>query len=492
MKNLTSLLPDGQYQCRLVARKSIAPQTGAVDARPAVDLQFMVSTGPNAGHLLTGRVWGEGKTQRARALRQDDPLIITVTQFKLDSGTTVNRVVDFRIASEPSVVEALRESPAVDDHDCDAAVPSIVQTAQIDSLLLQRLQKAVREGVTNPPSLDAVPASAYSAVAAEFSTGFQRLGSKKGRRTLVDYESALRLHSSFDPILPSGVVGLMSMYQYDHAITEYANSHAGWLKKYRGRSWARWLAMDLDGDGTDDGIQRVIDEAVRIVGALVTLGVHPASILPFFSGGRGIHLMWPSGVFGAMPKDGFEATAGIVCRTIADLVGATIDPHLYAPLASLRAPNTRHEDTKLFKVLLPLEQLSNLDVATVRELAKTPRPFHMPSWVATPVPLLHDLWRFACQVEAQARRQTAAVLQGDCRIFAETFETMIHGAPEGSRGTRFFKAAMNLLDLDCPEPLLHALLEPAARLSGYPVNEFQSQIYGAITAQAAKPAANVS
>lgn len=491
MKNFTSLLPHGQYQCRVIGRKALTRQSPDGREWPAVELQVMVSTGPHAGHLLTFLVWGEGKIQRARYLKQDDLLVVTVAQQQLDSGATVNRVVGFRADGDPSIVEALGDGEETGHHDCDLA-SSVAQTAQIDSLLLHRLQKAIREGAIDPPMLEAVPASVQPAIAAEFATGFQRLGSKNGPRTIVDYESVLQLHSSFDPVLPSGVSGFISGYQYDHTIAEFANAHGGWLKGYRGRSWARWMAMDLDGDGTDDDLQRVIDEAVGIVGTLVPLGVHSDSILPFFSGGRGIHLMWPSGVFAAMPKDGFEATAGIVCHTIAGLAGATIDPNLYKPLASLRAPNTRHEGTGLYKVLLPLDRLATLSAVAVKEWAREPRPFHMNEWAASPVPLLHDLWRFACQVEAQARRQTAAVLQGDRRIFADTFDLMVHGAPEKSRGSRIFKAAMNLLDLDCPEPLLHALLEPAARLSGYPMSDFESQINGAITAHAAKPAANVS
>jgi hypothetical protein len=103
---------------------------------------------------------------------------------------------------------------------------------------------------------------------------------------------------------------------------------------------------------------------------------------------------------------------------------------------------------------------------------------------------LHDLWRLACVVETTTRRRTAAVSTGERRIFGDTFDLMVHGAHEGSRGTRFFKAAMNLLDFDCPEPLLYALLEPAARLSGYPMNEFTAQIDGAITAHGNDPARN--
>jgi hypothetical protein len=52
---------------------------------------------------------------------------------------------------------------------------------------------------------------------------------------------------------------------------------------------------------------------------------------------------------------------------------------------------------------------------------------------------------------------------------------------------RFFRAAANLLDYDCEEPLLRALLEPAARLCGYPAEDFDSQINGAMNAHARRP-----
>lgn len=359
--------------------------------------------------------------------------------------------------------------------------------------LVAHLRRAIIGTASGPRSLAAAvlprPAT-QPACAADFTSGFCRVGGKGGPLDLVQQEDALREYVACEAAVLTGVPGFLSIYQYTSDLAIYVRENGGSLAKYRGRCWARWLAIDLDGDGTAAGLDRVLDDIRKLVGVLHALGVPAESIVVFFSGGRGAHLLWPSSVLAAAPKDGFEATAGVVCQAIASLASVQIDINLYRPLASLRLPNTRHEETGLYKVVLLADELPGLNAASVKELAREPRPFVMPDWAVAPVMPLRDLWRLACGVEATARRRTAAVATGERRIFSDTFDLMVHGAPEGSRGTRFFKAAMNLLDIDCPEPLLYALLEPAARLSDYPMNEFMAQMVGAIAAHGNDPATN--
>jgi hypothetical protein len=106
----------------------------------------------------------------------------------------------------------------------------------------------------------------------------------------------------------------------------------------------------------------------------------------------------------------------------------------------------------------------------------------MPSWRMKPVAVLVDLWMWSCFAEGTQTARLTAAIDGERRIFRDTFDFLVHGAPDGQRGTRLFRAAANLLDFDCPEPLLRALLEPAARLSGYPPEDFDAQINGALAA----------
>lgn len=481
-KPMKFLLPCGRYQCRLIARNKVSQPSLEGGERAGLELQAVISRGPHAGHPLTFLVWGEGKKQRARALRQGEQLVVAVTQFTLASGSRINRVSDFRAEDEVSVIAALEDGQSIGVEAARSVGPP---NEEFPAELLDRLRAAMGRTEVGPVDpVEAGPSSprARPAFAADYATGFYWVGGKSGQRTLAEHERVLGQYAACDPATPTGVSGFISIDQYGGDVADYADTHEGSLAGYRGRCWARWIVMDLDGDGTDAGLDRVLDDARLVVGVLLGLGV-PADAVPvFFSGRRGVHIMWPSQVLAAAPKDGFDATVGAVCRSVASLVGVEIDMAVYKPVGALRAPNTRHEESGLYKVLLPLDDLAALNANAVKQLAKAPRPFVMPDWSVSPLPLLHDLWIAACQAEAGTRRRTAAVTSGERRIFGDTFDLMVHGAPEGSRGMRFFKAAMNLLDFDCPEPLLHALLEPAARLSGYPMNEFTAQIDGAIKA----------
>jgi hypothetical protein len=449
--------------------------------RAGLELQAVISRGLYTGRPLAFRVWGEGKKQRARALRQGEQLIVAVTQVTLDSGTRVNRVSDFRAENEVSVIEVIEGGrPTGFGAACGGGRPD----ADFPPELLDRLRAAVGRGVAEAVQPELLTPRHRPAFADEYATGFHWVGGKSGQRDLVGFDRILGQYAACDPAVPTDVPGFISIDQYSSDLARYSEEHDGSLAGYRGRCWGRWLVIDLDGDGTDAGLDGNLNDTRLIVCALLALGVPAEAVVVFFSGRRGVHIMWPSQVLAAAPKDGFDATAGIVCRCIAGLVGVEVDMAVYKPLAALRAPNTRHEETGLHKVLLPLEDLAGLNATTVKQLAAEPRPFVMPDWSVSPVPLLHELWIAACQVGAGTRRRTAAVTTGERWIFGDTFDLMVHGAPEGTRGMRFFKAAMNLLDFDCPAPLLHALLEPAAQLSGYPMNEFTAQIQGAIKAHA--------
>jgi len=454
-----------------------------------IDLLFKLAGGSVPGLQLKHRVWAESSKARARRLKQGQEVVVVVRTVTLDSGKVVNRVIDFHAANEPSVIEAMMNdgggTVVTKPPAADAADP--VLPAELWAALLKSGKTAAAK--TGPASI--LTATLPVGVDAEFfKHGFLRVGAKGGHREIVDYEATIAgyaAHSTL-PLGRARTPGYLSVYQYAADIVAYQSQHDGSLKGYRGKCWARWLAVDFDGDGSPEGLDRALGDTRRFARFLIDRGVPVEKVLVFFSGGRGFHLMFPSACCGAGPKVGFEGAVGFFCGEIAKLVKATIDPNIYKSLASLRAPNTPHDESGLYKVLLPHEELEGLDAARVMELARKPRPFEMPSWRMKPVAVLVDLWMWACHAEGTQTARLTAAIDGERRIFRDTFDFLMHGAPEGQRGTRLFRAAANLLDFDAPEPLLRALLEPAARLSGYRPDEFDAQINGALAAHQARPA----
>jgi hypothetical protein len=116
----------------------------------------------------------------------------------------------------------------------------------------------------------------------------------------------------------------------------------------------------------------------------------------------------------------------------------------------------------------------------IRELAKKPRPFVMPPWRYPARGVLSDCWEYAVRVEATRTDRLAGACRRYRHIFNDTRDFLHHGAPEGTRSKRLFRAASNLLDFRCPVALLLALLGPPAAMSGLATEEIHEQIRGAV------------
>jgi hypothetical protein len=491
MQQPRGLVPPGRHRAVLIGRtKSPSSSSGGTNpsGQSHIDLLFELIGSGVPGRQLKHRVWAESAKGRARRLRRGQEVVIVVRTVTLDSGHVVNRVIDFHAANEPSVVEAMTAEGGV-----TVVTKRPLVAAADPALPVELWQRLMTSGMTSetkpgPASILAtrLPVGAH---AGAFVHGFLRVGEKGGHREIVDYETTLSNYAAHSSLPPGQArsPGYLSVHQYAPDIADYQREHEGSLKGYRGKCWARWLAVDFDGDGSPEGLNRALGDARRFARFLIDRGVHADQVLVFFSGGRGFHLLFPSACCGAGAKVGFEGAAGIFCMGIAELVKATIDPNIYKPLASLRAPNTPHDKSGFYKVLLPQEELEGLDAVRVMELAREPRHFEMPSWRMKPLAVLIDLWMWSCHAEGTQTARFTAAIDGERRIFRDTFEFLVHGAPEGQRGTRLFRAAANLLDFDAPEALLRALLEPAARLSEYPPADFDAQINGAIAAHQARP-----
>jgi hypothetical protein len=491
MHHPRDLVPPGRHRAVLIGRtKSPSSSSGGTNpsGQSHIDLLFQLSGSSVPGRQLKHRVWAESSKARARRLKQDQEIVVVVQVVTLDSGHVVNRVIDFHAANEPSVIEAMTaegDATVVTKRPLVAAADPVLPVE-----LWQRLMTSGTSSETKPgPATILAATLPVGADAGVFEHGFLRVGDKGGHREIVDYEATLSDYATHSGLPPSRArsPGYLSVFQYAADIADHWREHEGRLKGYRGKCWARWLAVDFDGDGTPEGLQRALDDTLRFSQFLIDRGVPGEKVLVFFSGGRGFHLLFPSACCGAGAKVGFEGGAGIFCKGIAELVKATIDPNIYKPLASLRAPNTPHDKSGFYKVLLPQEELEGLDAVRVMELAREPRHFEMPSWRMKPVAVLIDLWMWSCHAEGTQTARLTAAIDGERRIFRDTFDFLVHGAPDGQRGTRLFRAAANLLDFDAPEALLRALLEPAARLSGYPPEDFDAQINGALAAHQARP-----
>jgi hypothetical protein len=499
MKNQLSLLPHGAYRGTLVSRRTL-PAMGNAGARenPGVEMTVTFIDGPRVGQQMPFRVYGQARVQRAKSLTQGQQLRIHVYQHRRDDGLLVNRVADFDALGAVSTID-LQRGFGRDDGDAGRELDSTAETlARPNDDLIERLRRAVagngthgagdcEQGITETAL---TPPDGCDALGEQYSLGFWS-NRKQDARTIVDHEQAFQSLAAADGRILALGEGYLSVCEYSSELLAHRDGNeTKSLAGYRGATWARWLAIDIDGDNSAEGLTNTLHDVRRLVAALVALGVPRSHVLVFFSGRRGVHVLFPSTAFAASSMERFEKAAGAVCGLIAELAGVTIDASLYSPLKSLRGFNTRHDTSGMYKVFISLDELEDLTSEAVLEMARQPRPFQVPDWRVAPSSLLVELWQWACRADEAPHQPTAMAVRsstprtGEPHLFAATLDLIVHGAPDGTRGSRFFRAAANLLDFNCPEELLVALLEPAANLSNYPPDEFRSQLQGAFKAHA--------
>jgi hypothetical protein len=505
-------LPAGTYRARVKSRRTISDR-----GSHAVEVTFACTAKHLAGRIVSGRFWGHVLIDRARALRQGQLVDVDVITQQSSRGKRFTVVKDFRPAGNPTVVSfvsgictgATGDSGTVHHEFGPAAV-----VTEHDQAKLEADMRELRERGIEPPPLPILDSAVLAEINGLIVAGPDPVGGKKGLRTLVAADEVFaryaRVEASIQPELPAH----LSVFEYTDDLALYQRAHGGSVAGYRGIAWGRRCVADFDGP---NGLADVLQPARSFATALVRLGIPHEQILTFFSGNRGVHVMFPSGVAGMAPQTNFEFAVGQFCQVIADQATIMLNPHtssprsdcrrdepqggrmpaevwdprdeatwhepidwnMYKPNAMLRAPNTRHEETGLYKVLLTLDEFHALDVDAIRQLAAAPRPFDPPAWKTTPLDALCSLYSYAV---AFANSRTFAVTQSvdvGNWVYGDTFDFMRNGAPKLTRAKRLFRAAVNLLQVGCSRGAVYQLLSPAALMSGLSPTEISRQIDGA-------------
>ena len=95
---------------------------------------------------------------------------------------------------------------------------------------------------------------------------------------------------------------------------------------------------------------------------------------------------------GFAPGPGVPDTCKRLALAVAAAAGVAVDPLGYDRQRLVRLPNSRHPATGLYKRPLTLDELFALDAAAIRDLARHPAGYPVPS-SGEHVPELEDDWR---------------------------------------------------------------------------------------------------
>lgn len=306
-----------------------------------------------------------------------------------------------------------------------------------------------------------------------FDNAIIALGPTNSPRLPTVWSAAFSGWAELSPAINPMQQAHLSVYTFDGNICKHMvqmNSTAG----FDGPCGAHYVPFDFDKNNNPDD---ALIDARKFCLRLRELGVSDDEPMVFFSGKKGFHALVPTFLWAPEPGINFAQISRIFAERIAELAGVSIDTMIYQKLHLLRMPNTRHPDTGLFKRHLTVDELLNLDVPKIKNLAKVPIDFHVPRPVRQ-VEALKQLWADARAASADRGRRVPA--PNGKKLFPTTLQFIRFGAPEGERNKELYKAACNLCECRCPPALVESLLTEPALDSGLPPREVETTIASAV------------
>jgi Primase C terminal 1 (PriCT-1) len=158
---------------------------------------------------------------------------------------------------------------------------------------------------------------------------------------------------------------------YMSAQSDNAPSVAG----YDGKVWAPFLPIDLDHAEVTPAL-----EAAKRLNAffLERWAIAPGALPIYFSGAKGFHLLLDTRLFGKLAPSKnlpmiFDSMRRHLAQKLPEPLRATVDLSIKDRVRLLRLPNTIHEKSGLYKIILDAGEFERFSAREIRELARRPR-----------------------------------------------------------------------------------------------------------------------
>lgn len=155
-----------------------------------------------------------------------------------------------------------------------------------------------------------------------------------------------------------------------------AQSGAPSIAGYEGKVWAPYLPIDLD----HPELAPAQEAARRLQNFLLERwAIDPDALQVYFSGAKGFHLLLDCRVFGRLAPSTtlpivFDSLRRHLAQEIAEPLRETIDLSIKDRVRLLRLPNTLHEKSRLYKIILSPVELEKFSAAEIRQAARQMRP----------------------------------------------------------------------------------------------------------------------
>ena len=142
------------------------------------------------------------------------------------------------------------------------------------------------------------------------------------------------------------------------------------VKGYEGVYDAEYLPFDID---CEDNLAEAQKQAILLVNRLqVVYDLCNADTEVYFTGAKGFHIQIPVKVFGGVTPS--KDLAKLFKKTAMEIAaGLEIDTSIYDMMRLWRLPNTVNSKTGLYKISLSVQELYELPIDQIKDLAKAPR-----------------------------------------------------------------------------------------------------------------------
>jgi len=261
----------------------------------------------------------------------------------------------------------------------------------------------------------------------------------------------------------------LSAFQFADDFAEHL-ARTGSPAGFAGETWATYVWCDVDRDESAGGVARALTDTRLLVDTLdETYGVPRGVLLPFVSGGKGMHLGIPVSLWAPSASADFHAVARQFVENIAAEAKVAVDVGVFDRQRAFRAPNSRHPKSGLHKRYVPVDVLDTVTVDELLDMARTPAPFDPPSTDGVDsADMLVAVWdaagRAVSEKAAAVEQRRLEVASGERAVTVNKLtRAFLNGeVVEGDRHRLLYSAAANLAELGCPLPAVRALLtEPA-------------------------------
>lgn len=316
-----------------------------------------------------------------------------------------------------------------------------------------------------------------------FNVGFRIVGPCTGERRRVKAAETFAAYCRCDTRAGVEQEAYLSAFQFDDGFAEHL-ARTGSPAGFAGSTWAPFVWLDIDRDESAGGIARALADTKRLVNTLdERFGVPPCVLVPFVSGGKGLHLGIPTALWAPSASADFHAVARQFAETVAAAAGVAVDVGVFDRVRAFRAPNSRHPKSGLHKRYVPVDMLDVITVNGVLSLARTPEAFDVPSTDGVEsADMLVAVWeragRAVAEKAAAAEQRRVEIASGGraASVNKLTRAFLVGEVEVGDRHRLLYSASANLAELGCPLPAVRALLtEPALDL-GLPPKDVARQI----------------